>query len=149
MITDPRTLGIPYPRIADPDHPTINRAMFMPPLPLREALHVGLVKGPNIELLPDEIEVPVLPKVGSDVSTDEIMPRGFRVLPLTFVDPADYDGIQAGDLLRTLTEGDELVVENVTRQQQFQVRHFMSPRQVQHLLIGGLINWMKERLSGQ
>jgi len=34
VFTDPRTLGIPYPRIADPDHPAINRAMFMPPLPL-------------------------------------------------------------------------------------------------------------------
>jgi len=26
---------------------------------------------------------------------------------------------------------------------------FESPRQVQHLLSGGLINWMKERLAGQ
>ena len=78
----------------------------------------------------------------------------FGVLPLTFVDPADYDGIQVGDVLRlagvrrTLAEGGELVVENVTRQRNFQVRHFMSPRQVQFLLRGGLINWMKERLSG-
>ena len=76
------------------------------------------------------------------------------MLPLTFVDPADYDGIQTGDMLRlagvrrVLAEGGELVVENVTRQRKFQVRHFMSPRQVQHLLRGGLINWMKERLSG-
>jgi len=77
----------------------------------------------------------------------------FGVLPLTFVDPADYDGIQPGDvlrltdLLRVLTEGSELVVENVTRQYKFQMRHSMSPRQVQFLLRGGLINWMKERLS--
>ena len=76
------------------------------------------------------------------------------MLPLTFVDPADYDGIQAGDVLRltgvrhALAEGSALVVENVTRQRKFQVRHFMSPRQVQFLLRGGLINWMKERLSG-
>jgi len=61
--------------------------MFMQPLPLEEALHVDLVKGPNIaslpnfEPLPNEIEVPVLLKVGNDVSTDEIMPRGLRVLP--------------------------------------------------------------------
>ena len=76
------------------------------------------------------------------------------MLPLTFVDPADYDGIQVGDVLRlsrvrrVLAEGGELVVENVTGQRNFQVRHFMSPRQVQFLLRGGLINWMKERLSG-
>jgi len=78
----------------------------------------------------------------------------FGVLPLTFVDPADYDGIQLGDVLRlvgvrrALAEGAQLAVENVTRQRKFQVRHFMSPRQVQLLLRGGLINWMKERLSG-
>jgi aconitate hydratase len=76
------------------------------------------------------------------------------VLPLTFVDPADYDCIQAGDVLRltnlrrVLTEGGELVVENVSRQYKFQMRHTMSPRQVQFLLRGGLINWMRERLSG-
>ena len=69
--------------------------------------------------------------------------------------PIYYDGIQTGDVLRlagvrrALAEGGELVVENVTRQRKFQVRHFMSPRQVQVLLRGGLINWMKERLAGQ
>ena len=44
-------------------------------------------------------------------------------------------------------EGGELVAENVTRQYKFQMRHYMSPRQVLFLLRGGLINWMKERLS--
>jgi aconitate hydratase len=78
----------------------------------------------------------------------------FGVLPLTFVDPVDYDGIQAGDMLRlaglrrSLPAGGELVIENVTRQRKFQVRHFRSPRQVQFLFRGGFINWMKERLSG-
>ena len=44
-------------------------------------------KGPNIASLPtfvplsDTIEGPVLLKVGDDVSTDEIMPAGTRVLP--------------------------------------------------------------------
>jgi aconitate hydratase len=240
VITDPRTLDIPYPRIADPNHPVINRAMFMPPLPVSEALQVGLVKGPNIASLPnfeplaDEVEVPVLLKMANDVSTDEIMPPGLRVLPfrsnipkiadfsfdridstyaerakqvpghcvvggsnygqgssrehaalgpqylglravltkgfarihaqnlinfgvlpLTFINLDDYDSIQADDVLRltdlrrVLTEGGELFVENVTRQRKFQMRHDMSPRQVQFLLRGGLINWMKERLSEQ
>jgi len=87
VVTDPRTLGIAYPRIADPDQPVINREMFMPPLPLQAALQVTLVKGPNIaslpdfQPLPDEIEVPVLLKVGNDISTDEIVPPGLRVLP--------------------------------------------------------------------
>ena len=87
VITDPRTLDMPYPRIADPDQPIINRALFMSPLPLVEALQVELVKGPNIaslplfEALPDAIEAPVLLKVADDISTDEIMPPGLRVLP--------------------------------------------------------------------
>jgi aconitate hydratase len=79
----------------------------------------------------------------------------FGVLPLTFVDPEDHDRIEAGDVLRltdlrrVLTEDGELGVENITRQITFQVRHHMSPRQVQFLLSGGLISWMKERLSGR
>jgi len=79
----------------------------------------------------------------------------FGVLPLTFIDLADYDGIQAGDVLRladlrrVLVAGGDLLVENVTRQYRFQVRHSMSPRQVQVLLSGGLINWMKERLASE
>jgi aconitate hydratase len=240
VITDPRTLDIPYPHIADPNQPMINRAMFMPPLPVDEALQVVLVKGPNIASLPnfeplsDTVEVPVLLKMANDVSTDEIMPPGLRVLPfrsnipkiadfsfdrvdstyaerakqmqghcvvggsnygqgssrehaalgpqylglravltkgfarihaqnlinfgvlpLTFINLDDYDSIQADDVLRltdlrrVLTEGGELFVENVTRQRKFQMRHDMSPRQVQFLLRGGLINWMKERLSEQ
>jgi aconitate hydratase len=239
VITDPRTLGIPYPRIADPDDPIINRELFVLPLSPEMALQVVLQKGPNIASLPtskpllDTIEAPVLLKVADNVSTDEIMPAGLRVLPfrsnipkiaefsfdaidstyaarakrvkghlvvggsnygqgssrehaalgpqylglravltksfarihsqnlinfgvmpLTFVDPADYNGIQVGDVLRltnvrrSLAGGDELVVENVTQQRNFQVRHFMSPRQVQVMLCGGLINWVKDRLSG-
>lgn len=87
VITDPRTLGIPYPRIADPDDPIINRELFVPPLPYEAAQQVVLEKGPNIvslpslEPLPDTIELPVLLKVGDNISTDEIMPAGLQVLP--------------------------------------------------------------------
>lgn len=48
---------------------------------------VNLIKGPNIsslpdpEPLPDDMEIEVLLKVGDDISTDEIMPAGQRVLP--------------------------------------------------------------------
>jgi aconitate hydratase len=78
----------------------------------------------------------------------------FGVLPLTFAEPADYDEIEPGDDLRladvaaALAKDRPLVVENLTRGRTFQVRHAMSPQQVQHLLSGGLINWMKERLAG-
>jgi aconitate hydratase len=87
VITDPRTLDMPYPQVKRPAKRIINREMLLPPLPLEEARQVGLYKGPNIaslpelEPLPDDLELPILLKVGDDMSTDEIMPAGSRVLP--------------------------------------------------------------------
>jgi aconitate hydratase len=87
QITDPRTLMMPYPRFKEPAQTTVNAAMFEAPLPLEEARKVQLIKGPNIKslpefgALPDELELPVLLKMADNVSTDEIMPAGARVLP--------------------------------------------------------------------
>ncbi len=90
-ITDPRTLpdklGIDYPDLTLPDHASVNTAMLVEPPPADEAREVGLVKGPNISALPDfdplpdELSVPVALKVGDNISTDEILPAGARVLP--------------------------------------------------------------------
>jgi len=88
VITDPRTLDMPYPRVEEPDEPVVGREMFEAPLPPEESAMVELEKGPNIvtlpefEPLPDDLELPVLLKVGDDISTDEIMPAGARILPL-------------------------------------------------------------------
>ena len=87
LITDPRTLGMAYPRVSEPDDPIINREMFISPSQAGQALRTELLKGPNIaslpaiELPPDLIEGPVLLKLGDNVSTDDIMPAGARVLP--------------------------------------------------------------------
>ncbi len=87
VITDPRTLGIAYPKVADPEHPLLNAEMLLPPLPPDQARREKLIKGPNIEALPqfdplpDALALPVLLKLGDDISTDEIMPAGSRVLP--------------------------------------------------------------------
>jgi aconitate hydratase len=91
QITDPRDLpqrlGIEYPRIKLPALSSVNTAMLEPPLPPEEARRVQLVSGPNVsslpdfDPLPDRIEAPVVLKVGDDVSTDEILPAGERVLP--------------------------------------------------------------------
>ena len=87
VITDPRDLGIAYPRPDLPAWFSVNTDMLVPPLPREEALKVELVKGDNIkslpefDALPDDLELPVLLKVGDNVSTDEIMPAGARVLP--------------------------------------------------------------------
>jgi aconitate hydratase len=86
-ISDPRTLDMPYPRIAEPSELDINEEMLIPPLPESDARNVELVKGPNIaalpefEPLPDELTMTVLLKLGDDISTDEILPAGARVLP--------------------------------------------------------------------
>ncbi len=87
VITDPRTLGFDYPRVSEPDQPLLHTDMLLKPLEPAEARKVELVKGPNIKTLPefepieDDFEMPVLLKVGDDISTDEIMPAGARVLP--------------------------------------------------------------------
>ncbi|WP_053207639.1 aconitate hydratase [Jiangella muralis] len=90
QITDPRDLpellGIEYPHIELPDESSVNTAMLEPPPP-KQADRVELVRGPNISSLPDfpplpdRMAAPVVLKVGDDVSTDEILPAGARVLP--------------------------------------------------------------------
>ena len=85
VLTDPRTLDVPYPGFREPDVIEVNTTMLVPPE--EEGGRVELEKGPNIQPLPNldplpnRLEVPVLLKVGDDISTDEIMPAGTRVLP--------------------------------------------------------------------
>ncbi len=61
--------------------------MLEAPPPEDEARRVELEKAPSIGVLPeldplpDELEIPVAIKVGDDVSTDEILPAGARALP--------------------------------------------------------------------
>ena len=86
-ITDPRTLEFACPSAGEPEDPVVNDAMLQAPLPLEIARQVELVKGPNIaslpdcEGLPDALELPVLLRVGDNVSTDEIIRAGAEVLP--------------------------------------------------------------------
>src|SRR5436309_2924745 len=73
------------PHSEPPENQIVDTDMLVPPP--ESGADVELVKGPNIaslpdfEPLPDRIEGPVLLKVGDNVSTDEIMPAGQRVLP--------------------------------------------------------------------
>ncbi len=86
-ITDPRTMGqeMAYPRYHEPESIEVNTEMLLPPP--EDGAGVGLEKGPNIHSLPEleplaeSLAGPVLMKVGDDVSTDEILPAGTRVLP--------------------------------------------------------------------
>jgi aconitate hydratase len=236
VITDPRTLEMPFPTIHDPQKPVLQTELLEAPLPCEAARRVELQKGPNIAALPEfdelpnELVIPVLLKVHDNVSTDEILPAGtrvlphrsnvpkiaefafdmidptyakrakevreqgghvviggknygqgssrehaalaprylglraviarsiarihgqnlvnFGVLPFTFVDSNDYDRINPGDRLRIsdlrrLGDHRQSTVENLTQQAEFTVTHALSPRQVDVLLAGGLINWVR------
>lgn len=87
-ITDPRDLvslyHIQYPEFKSPEQEMINQQMLLPP---PDNGQVKPEKGPNIksfpelEELPDRFEIPVLLKMGDNISTDEILPAGAEVLP--------------------------------------------------------------------
>ena len=67
---------------------TQNRGMMIAPLPLEEAQKVEILRGPNIKPCPKcrdyepKLSLPVRLKAGDNVSTDDIMPAGAKVLPL-------------------------------------------------------------------
>ncbi|WP_254275693.1 aconitate hydratase [Halomonas sp. 3H] len=87
VITDPRTLDMACPRIVEPERMVVNRELFTAPLPPAQARLKPLQKTdntpalPELSPLPDLLEVPVLLVTGDNVSTDDIMPAGQRVMP--------------------------------------------------------------------
>jgi aconitate hydratase len=87
VITDPRSLPMPCPNVEEPRHVSLKEALVREPPAPDEARTQELFKGPNIasipELapLPDYMELPILLKTHDDISTDEILPAGARVLP--------------------------------------------------------------------
>jgi aconitate hydratase len=196
------------------------------------------VKGPNIhslpqlDALPDSVTLPILLKMGNDVSTDEILPAGakvlpyrsniqkiddfsferidptylerartvrrttghaviagknygqgssrehaalaprnlglrivlaksfarihrqnlinYGVLPLVFTNAADYDQLQQGDVLKTSNLRQSL--KKTARilfdcRGQIAAQHDLSPREVDVVLAGGLINWRRAATS--
>lgn len=234
VITDPRNLGLPYPRFEEPRTILINVDMLMPPNPADAGL--VLERGPNImplprlQPLPDRLEAPVLLTLGDNVSTDDILPAGakvlpyrsnipaisefvfarvdpgfyeralphrkqgffivggsnygqgssrehaalaprhlglravvarsfarihrenlinFGILPLVFVDPDEGAEILQGDVLRienvrqALESGAPIIVHDATRAVSCATRHGLSEREIQVILVGGLINLVK------
>lgn len=239
VITDPRTMDIDYPKVKEPKKPNIDINLLEEPLPYELARTVELYKGPNIssipkmDEMPDQLEVPILLKMGDNISTDEILAGGARVLPyrsnipeiskytfeiidktyyqrgmesvsqgghvvvggsnygqgssrehaalaprflglrvalvkdfarihwqnlvnfgilpLTFVNFDDYDKLSNGDVLSfsnlrtTLQQGNELKVMVKGKNIIIDVRHALSGRQLDIILKGGLINWVRDR----
>lgn len=88
-ITDPRDMekefDMKYPKFEYPTYEIINTDMLV--APIENNTSVKLEKGPNIKTLPEipklekSYKVPVLLKMGDNISTDEILKAGAEVLP--------------------------------------------------------------------
>nr|WP_295711499.1 aconitate hydratase [uncultured Halomonas sp.] len=87
VISDPRNMQMDYPHINEPETMVVNRDVFTAPLPLDQARLKALQKTdntpalPTLQPLPDRLEIPVLLVTGDNISTDDIMPAGQRVMP--------------------------------------------------------------------
>ena len=83
-ITDPRELGSPI-RVKVPTRFTVDDGMIIPP---GDGTDCTIVRGPNIkplsgfEPLPDTLEGKVLLLLGDNITTDDILPGGSKILPL-------------------------------------------------------------------
>ncbi len=83
-ITDPRDLGA-APEAFIPVRFLVDDSLIIPPVPDPE--NVIVIKGPNIssvptgEPLPDTLQASVWLRVGDNITTDDIMPAGAKVLP--------------------------------------------------------------------
>lgn len=91
VLTDPRELGN-CPQVVIPEKFTVDDRMVLPPAVKPEGAEI--VRGPNIqplpvkEPLPADIEGKVLLKVSDNITTDDILPGGSKVLPLRSNIPA-------------------------------------------------------------
>jgi len=229
---DPRELGEPLMIDEPARYPADDNMLIAPP---EDSSRVKVIRGPNIkplpemEPLPEEIEGPVLLKVGDNITTDHIMPAGaqvlplrsnisaisefvfaridstfprrareagmgfvvggvnygqgssrehaalaprylgvravlaksfarihesnlinFGILPLVFAQEGDAEFVDQGDVLSlknvrsALRQGTELELLNKTKGLVIRARHSLSSRQVEVLLAGGLLNYLRE-----
>lgn len=230
-ITDPRELGEAV-QLVLPEKYIVDDGMIIKPSDNPD--QVDIIRGPNIKPLPIQEEMPqelkgkVLIHLGDNITTDDIMPAGskilplrsnipaisefvfhgidksfaerskaegggfiiggenygqgssrehaalapmylgvkaviaksfarihrdnlvnFGILPLTFADPQTYDLITQDDELvildsrKMIESGACLVVENKTKHIKFEVLHGLSSRQIQVVLAGGMLNYIK------
>ncbi|MDD4346971.1 MAG: aconitase family protein, partial [Desulfitobacteriaceae bacterium] len=88
-LTDPRTLGKPS-VIEMPNQFRIDDSMILPPGDPKTII----LRGPNIQPLPiaptlaDDLQLTILLKLGDNITTDDIMPAGSKILPLRSNIPA-------------------------------------------------------------
>lgn len=86
-ITDPRKLG-KYPKIEEITKMPIDDSLLIKPFTPAKRKNIQIIMGPNIKPLPEEtpmhgkMEIKVLAKFGDNITTDDIMPAGAKILPL-------------------------------------------------------------------
>lgn len=91
VITDPRTLGEPI-VIESPSRYAVHDNMIL--APSRDPESVEIICGPNIKPVPvakpveDTLRYRILIKVGDNITTDEILPSGSKILSLRSNVPA-------------------------------------------------------------
>jgi len=77
----------------------------------------------------------------------------FGILPITFVHRKDFQKIDQEDILKiknirsSIENGETLQVENVTKEEEYEAKYNLSPRQKRVLLAGGMINYFKNHLK--
>jgi aconitate hydratase len=91
-ITDPREIMTEPIRVSLPDKYIIDDSLIIPPSD--EPEKVEIERGPNIKPFPvkspldESLKSPVVLKVGDNITTDDIMPAGAKILPLRSNIPA-------------------------------------------------------------
>lgn len=91
-IVDPRNAGLHIESVDEPKKFLINDNLLISPK--QDTNDIRIIKGPNIKEVPvkepikDNIEAEVLLKVGNNITTDDIMPAGSKVLPFRSNIPA-------------------------------------------------------------
>ena len=93
VITDPRKLGSP-PSVELPEIYPVEDNMVIAPLSPDRGEMIEMIRGPNIkpvplkEPMPKQLKGRVLIKVADNITTDDIIPAGAKVLPLRSNIPA-------------------------------------------------------------
>ncbi|MFH1484727.1 MAG: aconitate hydratase [Chloroflexota bacterium] len=91
----------------------------------------------------------VIVKSFARIHRDNLINNG--ILPLTLVNEEDHKALEQGDeivignLHRSLRQGDSIAVRNLTKGKGIVAGHGLSPRQVEIVLAGGLLNYTKTK----
>ncbi len=120
-ITDPRDFLKRRINIKLPDKYIVDDSMLIPPS--EESDKVTVKRGPNIKPLPikgrleKSLKIKVVLKVGDNITTDDIMPAGAKILPLRSNIPAIseyvFSRIDPSFSVRAKTEGGGVVLGGV------------------------------------